>query len=84
MCVSGAAPQQAPGATAAAPGAPATSTPDTSKQAASVSTVISLLSTLCRGSPSITHVCITSFTFSLVQYIKDLVWLQITLQYYNY
>ncbi|KAK3859367.1 hypothetical protein Pcinc_034518 [Petrolisthes cinctipes] len=53
--LAGAAPQQAPGATAAAPGAPTTATPDTSKQAASVSTVISLLSTLCRGSPSITH-----------------------------
>ncbi|XP_045131794.1 E3 ubiquitin-protein ligase HECTD1-like isoform X13 [Portunus trituberculatus] len=52
--LAGAAPQPAPGAAAAAPGAPA-ATPENSKQSASVSTVISLLSTLCRGSPSITH-----------------------------
>ncbi|XP_037777239.1 E3 ubiquitin-protein ligase HECTD1-like isoform X17 [Penaeus monodon] len=52
--LAGAAPQPAPGAAAAAPGAPA-ATPENSKTSASVSTVISLLSTLCRGSPSITH-----------------------------
>lgn len=33
-----------------------TATPETNKSSASVSTIISLLSTLCRGSPSITHV----------------------------
>ena len=32
-------------------------TPNEQKNTASVSTIISLLSTLCRGSPSITHVC---------------------------
>ncbi|XP_066988994.1 E3 ubiquitin-protein ligase HECTD1 isoform X6 [Macrobrachium rosenbergii] len=52
--LAGAAPQPTPGAAAAAPGAPA-ATPENSKTSASVSTVISLLSTLCRGSPSITH-----------------------------
>ncbi|XP_045592410.2 E3 ubiquitin-protein ligase HECTD1 isoform X16 [Procambarus clarkii] len=52
--LAGAAPQPAPGAAATAPGAPA-ATPENSKTSASVSTVISLLSTLCRGSPSITH-----------------------------
>lgn len=34
---------------------PTTVTPDSKANAASVSTIISLLSTLCRGSPSITH-----------------------------
>ncbi|KAK8751081.1 hypothetical protein OTU49_012922 [Cherax quadricarinatus] len=53
--LAGAAPQPAPGAAAAAaPGAPV-ATQENSKTSASVSTVISLLSTLCRGSPSITH-----------------------------
>lgn len=35
-------------------------TPSEGKNTASVSTIISLLSTLCRGSPSITHVCFYS------------------------
>ncbi|XP_028141816.2 E3 ubiquitin-protein ligase HECTD1 isoform X2 [Diabrotica virgifera virgifera] len=34
---------------------PATATPDSKANAASISTIISLLSTLCRGSPSITY-----------------------------
>ncbi|CAH1960044.1 unnamed protein product [Acanthoscelides obtectus] len=36
-------------------GTPSGSLPDSKSNAASVSTIISLLSTLCRGSPSITH-----------------------------
>lgn len=35
--------------------------PDPKATAASVSTIISLLSTLCRGSPAITHVRVTYF-----------------------
>lgn len=32
-------------------------TPDSKSNSTSVSTIVSLLSTLCRGSPSVTHVC---------------------------
>ena len=32
-------------------------TPDAKSSNTSVSTIVSLLSTLCRGSPSVTHVC---------------------------
>lgn len=39
---------------------PATS-PDTRSNAGNVSIVVSVLSTLCRGSPSVTHVCIQPY-----------------------
>jgi hypothetical protein len=39
----------------------ANNTPNEGKNTATVSTIISLLSTLCRGSPSITHVCQNRF-----------------------
>ena len=37
-------------------------TPDSKSNNTSVSTIVSLLSTLCRGSPSVTHVCLCNFS----------------------
>ena len=44
-------------------------TPDSKSNSTSVSTIVSLLSTLCRGSPSVTHVCFVQMNcFYLLPY----------------
>ncbi|KAG8236036.1 hypothetical protein J437_LFUL015414, partial [Ladona fulva] len=48
-------PTATPGTVPVTPGGTASTTAPETKSCASVSTIISLLSTLCRGSPTITH-----------------------------